>query len=830
MHPVWILNAAIAVVAAALFLGAAVGLDPLLEPHIGWGWLAAGFAVAERCVVHLHFRRHAHSFSLGDIPLVFGLLFATPVALVGATVAGLLVVFGLDRRLPPIKTVFNVAQFALTATVATVIVHALAEPADGVTPALAATVLVAVQVSALVSVALISIAISLSEARIALPRLREMFGMDFAVTVTNTSLGLIAALVFVDHTWGLVLILVPAVAVFGVYRAYMSARERHDRLEFLYEANRTLARSPEAAEAFDALLLKSLEAFRAEQAELVLFGADHRPLRTTSTATGEGERMRAVDDPGLERLREWAADACEARVIDGLTGDPVLDRYLASRGVSHGMVARLGTDERVIGTLMIANRSGIVSTFGREDVELFETLAGNAGVALQNDRLEHAITELRGLQEQLHHQAYHDPLTGLPNRALFHERVRRALADGDRDVAVMFIDVDDFKTVNDSLGHGVGDELLRGVARRLRECLRRDDLVARLGGDEFAVLLREDDAAEAMAVRTSERVMQAFRLPLAAGDELVSVHLSVGIAGAAELAEGADELIRNADIAMYQAKLAGKGRFELFDPAAGDAMLRRHSLKAELTKAVERGQIAVHYQPIVALSTGEVVAAEALVRWDHPARGLVPPAEFIGLAEETGLIVRIGGVVLADACRQASRWREERGGEHPIAVHVNLSSVEIADSTLVDRVRATVDAYRIPASDLVLEITESRLLTDESGVATLHALRALGARLALDDFGTGYSSLSYLRDLPLDILKVPKPFVDRLTGDDDVFVRTICDLAAALDLDVIAEGIETPAQLAALASFDSTLGQGFYLARPDVATALEPGVCLPGLT
>ena len=307
------------------------------------------------------------------------------------------------------------------------------------------------------------------------------------------------------------------------------------------------------------------------------------------------------------------------------------------------MVAMLPGENRMIGTIMLANRVGIERGYSTEDQRLLELLANNASVALQYDRLEQAVIKLRSLQEQLHHQAYHDPLTDLPNRSLFMERVRTNWRTGTGTIAVLFIDVDDFKVVNDTLGHGVGDALLVSVAGRLRHCVRPQDVVARLGGDEFAVMLPdvEDPAVEVGTVAT--RMLRAFEAPVNAGNELVPVHLSVGITHSGR-SDDADELIREADLAMYQAKAKGKGRFEFFDPTMAAAMLRRHDLKEELAKAIEREEILVEYQPIVSLETGRICAAEALVRWQHPVRGLVAPSEFIPLAEETGFIRELGQV------------------------------------------------------------------------------------------------------------------------------------------------------------------------------------------
>jgi diguanylate cyclase (GGDEF)-like protein len=576
------------------------------------------------------------------------------------------------------------------------------------------------------------------------------------------------------------------------------------------------------AEAIEGVLARSLEAFRSEIAEVVLFSADGTSLRTTYGPGDERVTMVEADRDAAEEL---------AALIDA--DNPVvslvppyeprrLRAYLEQRRIRHAMVAMLPGESRMIGTIMLANRFGIERGYSEDDLRLLEVLANNASVALQYDRLEQAVIKLRSLQEQLHHQAYHDPLTDLPNRALFMERVRSELARGAGTIAVLFIDVDDFKVVNDSLGHGVGDALLVSVAGRLRHSVRPQDVVARLGGDEFAVMLPDVEDVAIEARNVAARMLRAFETPVNAGPELVSAHLSVGITDSRRSAD-ADELIREADLAMYQAKASGKGRFEFFDASMAAAMIRRHDMTEELAKAIDREEIVVQYQPIVSLETGRIAAAEALVRWQHPVLGLVPPSEFVALAEETGVIRAIGRHVLAEACRQARRWEDAGTVGAPLRVHVNLSVAELRDPDLVSAVGAMLDECGVQPDTLALEITESELLGDAKGsAARFEELRATGVRISLDDFGTGYSSLSYLHSLPLDSLKIAKPFVDELVegGREASFIGMIVDLARKLDLDVIAEGIETPAQLAALRALGVEFGQGYLLGRP---AAPEPG-------
>ena len=818
-HPVWWLNLAVMAAAVALYVGPVHNLPPLDRPHIPWWLVAIAFAIAERGVVHLHFRRGAHSFSLADIPLVFALIFTSAHGVVLGCLVGSTSMLLLDRRLPPIKLAFNVAQLALATLVTLIVVHAIA-PAGQIGPLTWFAALIAMQVGGFLTVLLIACAISLSEGMVGIHTIGRMLFMDLLVTMSNSSLGLCAAVLVATNAEALPLLVIPGATLFVAYRAYLAERERHKRLEFLYEANRTLARSREVAHALEGLLARSLEAFRAELAEIILFGVDDNPsIRTLLGPGAYRELMEPIDDDVAEEMRALVEErGARATKLNPPFRTERLQRYLEGRGVTHAIVAPLPGEERVIGTIMLANRFGVVRSFDDDDLRLLDTLASNASVALQYDRLEQAVMQLSVLQEQLHHQAYHDPLTSLANRVLFAEKVKQAIAAGNSEVAVLFIDLDDFKTVNDSLGHSAGDELLVAVALRLRGCLRPEDLVARLGGDEFAVMVQDGDA-ETAGTGVARRIMDAFTHPVVVGPDSVAVHASVGIATNHRRTVAAEDLIRDADVAMYKAKTSGKGSWEMFNVSMGTEVLERHGLKEELRLAIERDELTLYFQPIVSLDTGRLVATEALVRWEHPRRGLVGPSEFVPLAEETGLILSLGQYVLEEACRHAWRWKPDAEADdgHQPAVHVNLSAVELRDPTLVDRVRHTLDTTGVDPRRLVFEVTETLLLEDSERVtATLSQLRELGVRFALDDFGTGYSSLSYLHTLPLDILKIAKSFVDGLGrgGREASFVRMIIELARTLGLSVIAEGIETAEQASALAALECEYGQGFHLGRP----------------
>ncbi|MGQ0538587.1 MAG: putative bifunctional diguanylate cyclase/phosphodiesterase [Gemmatimonadaceae bacterium] len=428
------------------------------------------------------------------------------------------------------------------------------------------------------------------------------------------------------------------------------------------------------------------------------------------------------------------------------------------------------------------------------------------------------VTERKRLEAQLAHQAYHDPLTELANRSLFRDRVEHALARAARHserVAVLFLDLDDFKKVNDGLGHDNGDRLLRAVATRLLNATRGADTVARLGGDEFAVLL-ENVREEQDATIVASRIINSLAAPFILQQKMITVTASMGIARAFE-GEGGEELLRNADVAMYAAKARGKGRYMMFAPAMHHALVNRLSTEADLRDAVARGEFRVLFQPIVDLDEEHVVACEALVRWEHPERGVLSPDAFIRLAEETGLIVPIGNWVMHEATRQAAAWPPHpTSGRRPY-VTVNISGKQLLHNDFVASVEDALRGAGLDPTNLVLEITEGTLLDHaEATTERLIQLKALGVRLAIDDFGTGYSSLSYLQRFPIDILKIDKSFVDGIVrgGNQAALARTIILLGDSLALRTVAEGIETDAQRSMLRDLGCHLGQGFLYAEP----------------
>ncbi len=470
--------------------------------------------------------------------------------------------------------------------------------------------------------------------------------------------------------------------------------------------------------------------------------------------------------------------------------------------------------------------------YAKQEIESFDTIEFKDGRVVERESRPQRVdgktvgrvwsfrdvTDQKRLEEELAYRAFHDSLTGLANKALFQDRLDHALARLERTsshLAVLFLDLDDFKTVNDSLGHREGDQLLRRVATTLVGCLGVSDTAARLGGDEFAVLV-EDVHSQNTITAVAQRILDALRPPVRLAGKSVSSAVSIGIAYN-EPGTTSEQLLRNADIAMYKAKALGKNRFEVFADEMHASVLARLELEEELREAIREGDLAVHYQPIMDLNAHSVVGLEALVRWSHPTQGLVGPGVFVPLAEELGLIGEIDSFVLRSACRQARQWRDEYLGRPDLIISVNVSARQLVDPSLAPRIAAEVEECAFDPRSLILEITESAMLTDNDvTVDNLTALRALGMRIALDDFGTGYSSFSHLDRLQIDIVKIDKSFVQALgsPGDGRGLAAAIVQLARTLGYRVIAEGVEEADQAESLRALGCGLAQGYHFCKP----------------
>ncbi|HEX3910756.1 MAG TPA: EAL domain-containing protein [Solirubrobacteraceae bacterium] len=513
-----------------------------------------------------------------------------------------------------------------------------------------------------------------------------------------------------------------------------------------------------------------------------------------------GDRHTLALRAGLGLPRSFDCDSCPLEQLpDGIA------RQIDSREGSWGMLwLAMPAEDR----------------WATADADFVQALANILADAIQQ----------RGTEDHIRYQALHDPLTDLPNRTLFLDRLAHALSRPNAQIAVALLDIDNFKLVNDSLGHSAGDELLRKVAPRLTDALRPGDTIARLGGDEFVVLL-EQIADEQSAARVAERIVAAFEVPfeLTAGEHFAKASLGIAIARSEDEQQPA-ALIRDADAAMYQAKARGRGRFEVFDGAMRARAVKRLSVENDLRRALERQELRVAYQPIVSLHDGSIAAVEALLRWQHPTRGLLAPGEFIPVAEESGLIESIGRWVLQSACAQAAEWHAVGRSEHPLGIAVNLSARQFTQRDLEKTVLDALASSGIDPGSLCLEITESVLLEEPDGVSeTISRIAAHGVRFVLDDFGTGYSSLAYLGRLPIDGLKVDRSFVDTLgtSSRSRAITTAIVRMAQALSIEVIAEGVETEDQLELVRELGCELAQGFYYHRPVAAEALDDLLAAP---
>ena len=819
---VWVLTIALLAGSLVIFLFELPRGAPRSFPlPIPWLLVALAFCIVETKVVHLHIGRSAHSFSMAEIPLLFGLFFLDPGSFIAARLLGGGVALVFARRQRSVKLAFNLAQFLFGAVVAVGIIHLITAERTGFGPLEWSAAYLATIAENVVGVVAIASAISLAEGQRQFHRIPDMLRTGLLVALANASLALLAILVVQYEPAAVVLFAVPVGVAFVSYRAYVAQRQQSEGLEMLYESTRILQRSPQVERAVAELLTHARAMFRAEIAELTLLPGreGEEVLRTTSRGDVEDTAMvpvgTTVDDPLLQR----AIDGRRSLLV------AIADPASAPR-FRNAIVAPLIGENRLIGTLLVANRLSDISTFDASDLRLFETLANHIAISLENGQLEQSLHRLAALKEELHHQANHDSLTGLANRSLFGRAVdeRLAVADpGELVPVVLFLDLDDFKLVNDTMGHPIGDALLRAVAERITAGIRTDDIAARLGGDEFAVLL-EDRADLAGARRTAERLLMAIDEPFVIDASIVSVHVSIGIAGGRPGHATADELMLNADVAMYVAKASGKGRVVMFEPQMATTLSHRHEVSAKLKRAVVDAQLILHFQPVFDLQTNQVVGAEALVRWNHPERGLLLPLEFIGLAEQSSLILEIGRWVLRESLEQLRAWQELGEPFRSWWMSVNVSPRQLEQEDFVDEIARLLQGTGIAPARLALEVTESALIPNaEEAHDKLLALRELGVHVMIDDFGTGYSSLGYLQRFPVDGLKIAREFVDidpdRPTGWG--LAAAIIAMAGTLDLDVVAEGVEEEAQLRRLRELGCRYAQGFLLARPMPAAGLE---------
>jgi diguanylate cyclase (GGDEF)-like protein len=812
---VWAFNGVIAL-ACSLVWVFALGTfgDPtfVYGPHLSWWAIALAFYFAEVFVVHLQFRKQAHTLSLTEIGLTLGLLLGAPAALLAGQLAGTLVALVLNRRRSQrqlVKFAFNIAELPLCSGVALVIFRSLAHSGDSA-PHVWALVLLACAVAHVLGILLVSAVIAIAEERTEAPQLLRTLVISTVGALATASLGLAVVELLEVRPLAVFLLVVPILACAFFFRGYMEQREQREHVEFLYESMRATQGAPEFGLAVGQLLVAARRLLRAEYAEILLLPAsdDEGPLRSVSA---EGELLMHPEDrlsgEDSAAFSELAANG-SATLLTRRRSVHALDAFLRSRGLEDAIVGRLRGEDRTFGLLVVGERAGDVSTFGDADVELFETFAGHASILLENGRLEHSLAQVTQLKEQLRHQAYHDALTGLPNRRHLLEAVGQELDRGAGSTAVLYLDLDRFKSVNDTWGHSGGDELLVQFARRLEGAIRAQDLAARIGGDEFAVLVREADPEAAVAA--ARRILAAIDGTYALGCGDVACRASVGIAVGAAGDTSAEDLLRNADIAMYSVK-ASERAYTLYEADLHEQLRAQRQLALDLEAALERREIIVHYQPVVRLADGEIEGFEVLARWPHPTRGFLTAADFLPVAEETGLSVELGHLVLQQALDVARHWPDT------LSIWLNLSPAELANERLVETLSESLARFGVAPSRLVIEVTESGVVQgSDAALVAMQRLRDLGVGLTIDDFGTGYSSLSRLAEFPIESLKIPKPFVDKLVGEDadEAFVHAILRLGDSLGLSAVGEGIEHPAQAERLRQLGCRLGQGYLFGRP----------------
>ena len=819
---IWAMSAAFTLLVVAIL--SVLSPEPVSAEHaVPWWVLAAAFYVAELLVVHLRFGRDAHTFSMSEVPLVVGLATVSPVTLVGAQLLGNMAVLAGHRRQTPFKLVFNLSEYALQSTIAIVVYRTIVTSDEVFTSVGWAGTVIAATAALAAAHLMVYGAIRATGGSIQMRQFVEAAAFSAGATVLNSILGLLvlAAVFLADPVVAFALL--PTLVLFAAYRWFATSRQERIRLKALYEATRDLHQSPQLETALATAAKHARSIFDTEVCEIRL------------SPIGPGDVYRTIVGPGAHLATMQRVEHEPERTAWDLVNETpecmivAADSGLAIRAgdaieaVAAAMVAPVIIDGGLVGSVMVANHIGDIGVFEPGDLELLETLAAQIAVSVENGRLEDSLAALTEVKEELRHQALHDALTGLANRTLFAERVDHALERSVRTgslLAVLFLDLDDFKTVNDSLGHAAGDALLVAVGNRLRGHCRPDDTIARLGGDEFAVLLEEIEGISSATV-VAQRILDGLAAPFWVEDREVAIGVSIGISfGGSE--DTAGQVLRDADAAMYVAKRAGKHRFRMFEVNMHAEAVEQLQMRAELEAATDRDELRLRYQPLVDLRTGRIRGFEALVRWDHGRRGLLSPEHFLSFAEETGIIHRLGNWVLRESLMQHQHFVAAAGPDATLEIAVNLSAKQLEDEAIVIEVAAAIDDSGADPTSLVLEITESVVMNAPAGV--IERLRALGVRIAVDDFGTGYSSLASLDRLPVDILKVDRTFVSGMNREHDTspLISTIVGLSQWLNLTTVVEGIEAGWQLDRVTALGCHIGQGFLFSPPiEAAEALD---------
>ncbi len=780
---------------------------PVLGPSVPWWAVAAGFAVAQASSIHLRVRRDAHRISLSEIPLVFGLAGLGMVHLLGARLLGEAAGLVLVRRQRGEKLAFNLGLVFLETSVVASVYRGVLLGADPASPQGWLAALAGCIASLAVGASALTAVIRLHDPDREIDEIARSLSVGLVISVVSTVVGIMALVLVTAEPWSVVMLIAIGGALLSGLRVFEALFRRHHDLESVHDFAESVGSSLDVDVVIHTTLTEARRVFHASDAVLVWREGDgYRLLH----AREDGAVGEFAEHPSrAAALVEAAADHSAAWTLR--SGPVAVADFAQTMGIDIGLAAALTSGTEALGILVVGNRAGGLLEFDADDVQLLTTVASQAVVALERGRL---LERVRRQVAEREHRALHDSLTGLPNRVAFAKAIETALAGNDsgRLLAVALLDLDRFKEINDTLGHQHGDIVLSEVAGRLRQRVRDADVVARLGGDEFGILVSGLRTASA-AVSWTHRIAEALVDPLEYDGLSLVITGSVGVAMAPEHGTDAATLMRRADVAMYSAKRRGS-RVEVYQPEHDPHSTKRLTIIGELGPAIEAGQLVVYYQPKVRLTDGAVVGMEALVRWQHPRLGLLPPPDFVELAETTGLIGPLTRFVLETAVTDLAKLNADG---HDMAVSVNVAPRCFADGGLPETVDRVLDELGVAPGLLTLEITETAAVADSSAsIATLDLLAEMGVRLSVDDFGTGYASLAYLTSLPVHELKIDRGFVGTMdtVARNARIVESSIGLARGVGLSVVAEGVETNGAWEMLKGFGCDTAQGFLLGRP----------------
>lgn len=788
------------------------------SPPASLALLTLMFGIFELLRVDIFVGPNSHAVTMSELAVVVGVLTGRPLDTVVAHTIAVVAVFGVFRRVTTAKVFFNAASVAATTAVGVLVMRAIGGSADTSVRVAVGAVVGGLAIG-LLNYATLLLGMRLAGQRRTWRELTRDFATSTASVLAASSIGVQIVFLGRVSSWLVLLAVAPLGLMYSAFRSYAAQRRLAERNEFLHQSTAALHTAASVNDGLLDVLERTRGAAFAEFCRLILFAPEGD---TTIAAYSSNDEPRELHPAPAEL-------AGAARLLhNGIPGPCLLDggdvagaALLAALGLRTGIVAPLPVDEERSGLLVVGNRHGDLDEFRRDDARMIGLVANQLGVALTNRRLERSLKQLAELERRLHHQAKHDGLTGIANRRFFNERMEeqfaRRHADGHDDgCAVLLIDLDDFKRVNDTYGHPVGDELLAVLSQRIASVIRSDDLLARIGGDEFAVALGGAVDHDTICDR-ARAIIETIRRPVHVDGVMLTVRSSIGAALAEPNTRSPEDLLRDADAALYRAKELGKDQFVVFDVALNREAKDRRRMNAAMAIAVRDRTFNVLYQPVHDLVSGEVVAIEALVRWKHPDLGELRPSEFLHLAEASGLVVDVGHQVLEEGARVlTSLIRDDLGGRR-IRLNVNLAAQQLGDAALAGSVTRTLKRYGLEPDLLVFEASEAALLADiDRSRTAIRALMMAGIRISLDDFGVGSSSLGHVRELPFGEMKINGAFVGQLPNDKRIsaLVGAIIHFSNALGVSAVAEGITSLEQLAELRRHGCRYGQGPLMSPP----------------